>query len=132
MILQDSENISSVCRLLVSRSVHSEKPLYDSLNLKGIWSEQQFFFSLWTKRTSFWFIIQRKTVTTILFLSIWSQSEKNVSMCNHVQLYKNINLYIQLPMHIHCTVDLLFIQFIFFQLVFVQRFSSNPFRPILT
>ena len=49
---------------------------------------------------------------------IWNvESYPNVGTKTRPKLYK---------------VDLLFVQFIIVQFIFVQRFSSNPFRQILT
>ena len=39
------------------------------------------FIWLWTERIFVWFTIERKTVTTIVFLSIWKQLEKDFFEC---------------------------------------------------
>ena len=46
--------------------------------LNGIWSWWQFSFQFWTKWTSIWFKIKRKTVTTIISHSMWKEMEKKI------------------------------------------------------
>ena len=52
-----------------------------TFHLKGMRSYWQYFFWLWTERKTVWFIIKKKTVTTIIFLSTWKELEKDWSAC---------------------------------------------------
>ena len=49
--------------------------------MKGIRSWWQFSFWLWTQRNSVESIIRRKTINTIVFLSVWKELEKYFSEC---------------------------------------------------
>ena len=42
-----------------------------TLKLEAIWSYRQFSFWLWVNRISVWYIIKRKTVSMIIFLSVF-------------------------------------------------------------
>ena len=65
--------------------VQSEISIWDlfeiPFKLKGVWSQWQFSFWLWTKRNSNWLKIKRKTVTTIIFFSVWKESEIYLFEC---------------------------------------------------
>ena len=55
---------------------YSEKTIFPfPSTLNGIWSGWQFCFRFWTKCNSIWFIIERKTVTTITSHSIEKEME---------------------------------------------------------
>ena len=52
--------------------VYTEKTRFPfPFKFNGIRSWWRFFFRFWTKWNSIWFKIERKNVTTIIFLSIW-------------------------------------------------------------
>ena len=77
-IQREALNRTPVCReAWVSWTANEESSSTDGRNQNcagtsdTIWSRWQFSFWLWTKRNSVVFIIKKKTVATITFLSIW-------------------------------------------------------------
>ena len=58
--------IVTFCHTILTGIAHTEKTTFPiPFKLNGIWWWWQFSFRFWTKWTSIWFKIQRKTVTTI-------------------------------------------------------------------
>ena len=60
-----------------------EKFIIMVLKLNGTWSNWPFLFRLWTKINFDWFIIKKKTVTTIIFRHVWKESVIYFSPCTH-------------------------------------------------
>ena len=56
---------------------------------RGLRSWWQFSFWLWTERTCVWFMIKRKTVTVVVFFSVWKELEKISRSVSFPVLTKN-------------------------------------------
>ena len=64
------------------RKYYAQRNIFLTIfKLKGTRSWWRLFFWLWTKRSSVWLLIKRKTVTMIVFISIWKELEKDSSEC---------------------------------------------------